>query len=58
MTKLKRHFSVLTEHLDSKIGILAEGHASLSESFGRRIDGLEQRMHEEAEETRAMIRLC
>jgi hypothetical protein len=55
--ELKRHFSVLTEHLDSKIGLLAEGHASLSESLNRRIDGLEARVHDEGEETRAMIRI-
>ena len=54
---IKRHFTVLTEHLDSKIALLAEGQAALGDRLSRRIDNLEQRMKEDSEETRALIRL-
>ena len=55
--EIKRHFAVLTEHLDSKIALLAEGQTGLGERLSRRIDTLEQRMKEDSEETRALIRL-
>ena len=53
---IKRHFTVLTEHLDSKIALLAEGQAALGDRLSRRIDSLEKRMKEDSEETRALIR--
>ena len=55
--ELKRHFSVLTEHLDSKIGLLAEGQSALREALTTRVDLLEKNMRDEAEETRALIKL-
>jgi hypothetical protein len=55
--EIKRHFSVLTEHLDSKITLLAEGQTALGDRLSRRIDNLEQRIKEDSEETRALIRL-
>lgn len=55
--EIKRHFTVLTEHLDSKIALLAEGQATLGDRVSRQIDSLEQRMKEDSEETRALIRL-
>ena len=55
--EIKRHFTVLTEHLDSKITLLAEGQVALGDRLSRRIDNLEQRLKEDSEETRALIRL-
>jgi hypothetical protein len=55
--ELKRHFAVLTEHLDSKIALLAEGQAALRVEVMARIDLLEKTMQDEAQETRALIRL-
>ena len=53
---LKRHFQVLTEHLDSKIRILAEGQSALAEQLSKRIDGLEATMRAENEETQGLVR--
>lgn len=55
--ELKRHFEVLTEHLDSKIPLLAEGQTAPAERLSGRIERLDPTMREENEETRSLIRL-
>jgi exonuclease VII small subunit len=50
---IKRHFNVVAERLESRIQLLAEGLARLDE----KVDQFENRVNEQFEETRAMIRL-
>ncbi len=57
VTDVKRYFGVVAEGLESRIQLLAEGQAQLDEKFERRFTALEDRMEEQFEETRAMIRL-
>ncbi len=57
VTEIKRHFNVVAERLEGRIQQLAEGLAGLDEKINREIGTLRAGMHEEFEETRAMIRL-
>jgi predicted nucleic acid-binding Zn-ribbon protein len=51
--EIKRHFNVVAEGLRSEIRTVAEGVIGTN----ARLDGIESRMSEEFNETRAMIRL-
>jgi hypothetical protein len=53
VTEIKRHFNVVAKKLESKIQLLAEGLVRVDE----KVDRLDNRMNEQFEKTRAMIRL-
>lgn len=56
----RQHFDVVAEGLRKQVQLVAEGVSSNGQRMDRvviRIDGLEQGVHREFEEVRAMIRL-
>ncbi len=57
VTEIKRHFGIVAERLESRIQQLAEGVAHLDEKLESEITTLGAEMHQEFDETRAMIRL-
>ncbi len=57
VAEVKRHFSVIGESLRSEIRQVAEGLAAVDAQIDREIGTLRQEMHEQFEETRAMIKL-
>ncbi len=57
VTEIKRHFGVVAERLESRIQQIAEGVAHLDEKLETEISTLRVEMHQEFDETRAMIRL-
>ena len=57
VTEIKRHFGVVAERLESRIQQIAEGVAHLDEKLETEISTLRAEMHQEFDETRAMIRL-
>ncbi len=57
VTEIKRHFGAVAERLESRIQQIAEGVAHLDEKLETEISTLRVEMHQEFDETRAMIRL-
>jgi phage-related tail protein len=53
LTEVKKHFDVVAESLESKIQLVAEGVLNVNE----KLDRLQAEMHEESQETRALIKL-
>ncbi len=53
LTEVKKHFDVVAESLESKIQLVAEGVLNVNE----KLDHLQAEMHEESQETRALIKL-
>ncbi len=53
LTEVKKHFDVVAESLESKIQLVAEGVLNVNE----KLDRLEDEVHRESEETRALIKL-
>jgi hypothetical protein len=53
LTEVKKHFDVVAESLESKIQLVTEGVLNVDE----KLDRLNDEMHRESEETRALIKL-
>ena len=53
LSEIKEHFNVVAESLESKIQLVAEGVVNVDEKLDRQT----RAMHEESEETRALIKL-
>ena len=52
----RRHFDVVAERMEKRIGAVAESLASLDEKIDRKIDELDGRMRRGFEDTQAMIK--
>jgi chromosome segregation ATPase len=57
LAETRRHFNGVAERMESQVRLVAEGVAGVSERLERRFQEVTAKIEEEAEETRAMIRV-